>query len=148
MEKGKLWICWYRNQRGRRHNYSLTKHAILNDPILLQEQQLKIQLDELYTRQDLIWRQKLRKLWVKEGDINTKYFRTSTLIRRKSNHIAAIPINDGEWKWDRKSIGNKFVFILFSRALPNFFKPKYSRHLRNWRSLSSSDFTHMRMRYL
>lgn len=36
------------------------------------------------------WKLKLRINWINEGDANTKFFHTSTLIRRWENHIISL----------------------------------------------------------
>ncbi|PKI47653.1 hypothetical protein CRG98_031939 [Punica granatum] len=73
------------------------------------EEKLLLELEENLTRKDLIWRQKSRELWLKEGDRNSKFFHLSTVIRRSSNHIAAIKDNNGEWTQDHQGIGNYFL---------------------------------------
>ncbi|PKI72568.1 hypothetical protein CRG98_006945 [Punica granatum] len=74
-----------------------------------QEEKLVADLEENLLRKDLIWRQKSRELWLKEGDINSKFFHLSTIIRQRSNHIAAIKDNEREWKHDHEGIGNYFL---------------------------------------
>ncbi|PKI59541.1 hypothetical protein CRG98_020069 [Punica granatum] len=74
-----------------------------------QEEKLIAELEENLTKKDLIWRQKSRELWLKEGDRNSKFFHLSIVIRRRSNHIAAIKDNDREWIQDHEGIGNYFL---------------------------------------
>ncbi|PKI66159.1 hypothetical protein CRG98_013457 [Punica granatum] len=87
------------------------------------EDKLSTELEENLIRRDLIWRQKSRELWLKDGDRNSKFFHLSTVIRRRSNHIAAIKEDNGEWSQDRERIGNYFLKNfqdLFSTSLPAF----------------------------
>ncbi|PKI45054.1 hypothetical protein CRG98_034555 [Punica granatum] len=74
-----------------------------------QEEKLLADLEENLIRKDLIWRQKSRELWLKEGDRNSKFFHLSTIIRRRSNNIAAIKDNNGDWCHDYDGIGNYFL---------------------------------------
>ncbi|PKI61172.1 hypothetical protein CRG98_018403 [Punica granatum] len=74
-----------------------------------QEERLVADLEENLLRKDLIWSQKLRELWLKDGDRNSKFFHLSTVIRRRSNHIAAIKDDNGEWIQDHDGIGNYFL---------------------------------------
>lgn len=40
------------------------------------------------------WKLKSHINWLNEGDANTKYFYTSTLIRRRRNHIISLTLDD------------------------------------------------------
>ncbi|PKI46795.1 hypothetical protein CRG98_032792 [Punica granatum] len=66
-------------------------------------------LEENLIKKDLIWRQKSRELWLKDGDRNTKFFHLSTVIRRRANQIAAIKDNNGEWSQDHVVFGEYFL---------------------------------------
>lgn len=48
------------------------------------------EINEWLTRVELLWRQKSRETWLKEGDKNSIFFHLSTIIRRKRNSIDAI----------------------------------------------------------
>lgn len=47
--------------------------------ILLKEE--KKTLTEIYVHQEIFWRQRLKQLWFKEGDQNSKYFHIVTKNR-------------------------------------------------------------------
>ncbi|XP_031391078.1 uncharacterized protein LOC116203481 [Punica granatum] len=74
-----------------------------------EEENLMAELEENLLRKDLIWRQKSRELWLKHGDRNSKFFHLSTVIRRRSNHIATIKGDNGEWCQYQDEIGNYFL---------------------------------------
>jgi hypothetical protein len=57
----------------------------------------------------IIWRQKSRELWLKEGDKNSRFFHTSTIIRRRKNSVDLIRGDDGEWILDKKKISENFL---------------------------------------
>ena len=59
------------------------------------EEELEVELSEWLARTEVLWKQKSRELWLKEGDRNTKFFHLSTIIRRRQNHIDAIKSEDG-----------------------------------------------------
>lgn len=64
----------------------------LNDSI---EENLYLNLLEWLTRTEILWKQKPRELWLKEGDRNTKFFHLSTIIKRWQNNIDAIKSEEG-----------------------------------------------------
>ncbi|PKI36129.1 hypothetical protein CRG98_043481 [Punica granatum] len=74
-----------------------------------QEENLLADLEENLIIKDLIWRQKSRELWLKDGDRNTKFFHLSTVIRRRANQIVAIKDDNGEWSQDHEVIGEYFL---------------------------------------
>lgn len=52
-------------------------------------------LSEIYVQQELFWKQRGKQLWLSEGDQNTKYFHTSTKVRRKNNQITYLKNDEG-----------------------------------------------------
>ena len=69
-----------------------SKLSFLNGRI---EEELQVELSKWLARTEVLWKQKSRELWLKEGDRNTKIFHLSTIIRRRRNHIDAIKYEDG-----------------------------------------------------
>lgn len=53
-------------------------------------------LIEVYSEQEVFWRQRCKQLWLKEGDSNSKYFHAATKSRRKVNKITELANNRGE----------------------------------------------------
>uniref|UniRef100_A0A2N9HGL8 Reverse transcriptase domain-containing protein n=1 Tax=Fagus sylvatica TaxID=28930 RepID=A0A2N9HGL8_FAGSY len=60
------------------------------------EAYLQSDLNEWLTRTDLLWKQKSRELWLKNGDRNTKFFHLSTIIKQRHNSIDAIKTEEGD----------------------------------------------------
>lgn len=60
------------------------------------EQELQKQLDEKHKQEEILWRQKSRIRWLKEGERNTKFFHRSTVQRRMQNRINCIINQQGE----------------------------------------------------
>ena len=67
------------------------------------------EINEWLTRVELLWRQKSRETWLKEGDKNSIFFHLSTIIRRKRNSIDAIKDDHGAWITEKKEIREMFL---------------------------------------
>ena len=66
-------------------------------PNAQRESQLQGELNEWMARNKILWRQKLREMWLKDGDKNSKFFHLSTIIRCRRNSIDVIKDDDGNW---------------------------------------------------
>ncbi|KAF8390857.1 hypothetical protein HHK36_023156 [Tetracentron sinense] len=64
------------------------------------ERELIKDYNAVLAQEELLWFQKSRSMWLKYGDRNTKFFHTSTLIRRRRNKIEALKGDDGTWSTD------------------------------------------------
>jgi hypothetical protein len=87
-----------------------------------EESLLKLELDGLLLKEESLWRSKSRESWLHCRDLNTKYFHSSTLIRRRSNAVHFLKSPDGAWVSDRTEIGDFFVSHfsnLFSSSAPS-----------------------------
>jgi hypothetical protein len=73
------------------------------------ETNLKITLEELLLQEETLWKQKSRETWLTCSDLNTKFFHSSTVIRRRSNAINFLQSREGGWFSDRADIGGSFV---------------------------------------
>ena len=64
-------------------------------------------------RNEILWKQKSRELWLREGDKNSKFFHLSTVIQRKKNHIEAIKNDSGKWLTSTNDI-KSYLTLKFS----------------------------------
>jgi hypothetical protein len=55
------------------------------------------ELDEILLREELMWRQRSRTTWLKEGDRNTRYFHKKATWRQRKNKIKKLKDNSGKW---------------------------------------------------
>ncbi|XP_074277180.1 uncharacterized protein LOC141600825 [Silene latifolia] len=61
------------------------------------EARLRRELHEVLEQEELLWYQKSRLEYIKDGDRNTSYFHVSTLIKRWGNKITTLKDANGEW---------------------------------------------------
>lgn len=60
-----------------------------------QEKVLAKQIEERKNQEEVLWRQKLRIQWLKEGDRNSKFFHCSMIQRRHSSRITHLISSQG-----------------------------------------------------
>lgn len=61
-------------------------------------------LDELLHREEMMWRQRSRALWLREGDKNTKYFQRKASWCRKKKTISKLKDEQGVWVEEKKRL--------------------------------------------
>ncbi|GLT69444.1 hypothetical protein SLA2020_415930 [Shorea laevis] len=86
--------------------------------VILQED-----LQEQLLREEVLWKQKSRELWLTCTDLNTKFFHASVTCRRRYNSISNLKGPDGIKISGRDNIGFYLVDYfskLFSSSLPVF----------------------------
>lgn len=62
---------------------------------------MKSEWEEILFQEELLWKQKSRVEWIREGDKNTKNFHLSTLIRRRTNRVDFLQAEEEEWIFDK-----------------------------------------------
>ena len=77
------------------------------------EAKLQNEMEEWLRRNELLWRQKSREMWLKDGDKNSRFFHLSTIIWHKRNAIDVIKDDEGTWLTNKKDIRG-FVIEKFS----------------------------------
>ncbi|CAL1356334.1 unnamed protein product [Linum trigynum] len=63
----------------------------------LEEDQVRASLQEVLKQEEILWFQKSRAQWFREGDCNTRFFHLATLKRRCFNRIRRLKNGQGEW---------------------------------------------------
>ena len=72
--------------------------------------QLKGDIEQLASLEEISWRQKSRALYVKEGDNNTRFFHRLANSHRNANHIKRIEV-DGVLYEDELDVRSQLVLF-------------------------------------
>lgn len=68
------------------------------------ERELRRERSTILLQEEMLWLQKSWIEWLKSGDSNTKFFHTSTVVRRRRNRIHCLKDNDGNWVEDKDEL--------------------------------------------
>jgi hypothetical protein len=68
----------------------------LTEDLKTQEATITQQLETRKAQEEILWKQKSRVQWLKEGECNTKFFHWSVIQRRHSNRITHLTSDTGE----------------------------------------------------
>lgn len=100
--------------------------------------------NELLRQEEMLWHQKSRVSWLNCGDMNTKFFHTSTLIRQRRNKVEGLLNENQQWEYDQVKLkelairlySNLYTTNLYSGGgdLPRGCSPQLT--LQTWRGLN------------
>lgn len=77
-----------------------------------------MELQKWLEKVEIMWRQRSRALWLKEGDLNTKYFHRRASHRQKKNVTKRVKDREGCWqvKEDRDHIILNYFTGMFTTS--------------------------------
>lgn len=75
-------------------------------------QALKKEINETLVKEEVMWNQRSRALWLKCGDRNTRFFHTTATQRRRRNRIEGL-MDEGVW-YDSKEHLERVILKYFS----------------------------------
>jgi len=67
----------------------------LTSELKAQETRINQQLEDKKRQEEILWRQKLRVQWLKEGERNTKFFHRAVIQRHHTNKITHLISDEG-----------------------------------------------------
>ena len=67
-------------------------------------QRVKKEINEVLMREEIMWNQRSRALWIKWGDRNTRFFHATANQRRRKNSIVGLQDSNGVWNEDKEGI--------------------------------------------
>lgn len=73
------------------------------------ERDIRGRLQKELKREEMLWKNKSRVSWFTTSDLNTKFFRISTIVCHRRNCIDALKSPDETWFRNCEQIGNLFV---------------------------------------
>ena len=65
---------------------------------------MKKEINEILIREEIIWNQRSRALWIKWGDQNTSFFHATASQRRRKSRIVGLQDLNGVWKEDKEGV--------------------------------------------
>ena len=83
---------------------------------------LREEINDLLDSEEIIWRQRSKTHWYKEGDRNTKFFHAYGSERRRKNTILGLWNDDGVWRENKDSINATEISYfkkIFSTSSPS-----------------------------
>ncbi|XP_055961043.1 uncharacterized protein LOC130015280 [Mercurialis annua] len=82
---------------------------------------LAAEVDELLNREEIMWRQRSRADWLREGDRNTKFFHHKASSRKKNNSITRICDDFGNWQYgeDISRVAINYFNKIFTTSNPS-----------------------------
>jgi hypothetical protein len=81
----------------------------ITEELRMQEAMISQKLGERRAQEEILWRQKSRVQWLKEGDRNTKFFHRSTIQRRHVNHISHLVTEEGKTLHSHEDLETELV---------------------------------------
>lgn len=93
----------------------------VGDSVGVQISSLKKEINDLLGKEEIMWRQRSRVQWLKEGDRNTKIFHARASQRRRRNGIVGITDTLGYWVTNQKAIAQvagQYFESIFSSSNP------------------------------
>lgn len=124
---------WNRKVFGNVNKVLKQKHSCLQEleamNLLLESAEeiriLKKEIIEVMLREEMMWNQRSRALWIKSGDQNTRFFHATTNNRQRKNKIEGINDLEGRWSEDKEEVEDiilKYFTEMYNTTCPTVFE--------------------------
>ena len=83
--------------------------------------QKMFRLDELLYREEMLWLQRSRITWLKEGERNTSYLHRRAVWRERRNYIQRLRRTDGTWcnvPYDMERMATSYFKEVYTKDRP------------------------------
>ena len=90
---------------------------------------LKKEINEITLREEMMWNQRLRALWVQCGDRNTKFFHETASNRRRRNRIEGLCDKEGIWRENKEEVDG-IILDYFKEIYSTSFLVEFGSSLR------------------
>lgn len=98
---------------------------------------LRAEINETLLREEIMWNQRSRALWIKWGDRNTKFFHATASQRHRKNRIMGLQDSEGIWQEEQGRIEGiilDYFAAIFKLDHPTIFLAK-----QGWRIQQNLD---------
>ena len=88
-------------------------------------QVLKKEINEMMLREEMMWSQRSRALWIKCGDRNTMFFHATASNRQRKNRIEGLNDSEGRWREGEEEVEDiilKYFNDIYSITFPTDFE--------------------------
>lgn len=100
--------------------------------VIAERSLLSQRLDELLSQEETIWCQRSRVLWLRGGDLNTKFFHRRACNRKAKNKIKGLTNTHGKWQDGNHKLKGDCAQLFWWYVLIQNFE-KWSRgHCCDW----------------
>ncbi|CAN1131439.1 Transposon TX1 uncharacterized 149 kDa protein [Linum perenne] len=89
-----------RHLENRLRSLELRNQTCISGRWAREEENVRLELERTLWQEHMLWLQKSRLQWNRDGDRNTKFFHLSTIRRRKANRIQCLKLDDGSWTYN------------------------------------------------
>ena len=124
--------CWNQNNFGNIYKYLKQKQSrlqLLESLNQLHETTEEIhavrkEINELHTKEEIMWNQRLRVCWLQNGDKNTKFFHATASQRQRKNRVGGMLDDEGVWQEEPEIVENiilDYFKSIFSSDQPASF---------------------------
>ncbi|KAL9680790.1 hypothetical protein QQ045_012569 [Rhodiola kirilowii] len=109
--------------------------------VIAREDELISRIDEWRLREEILWRQRSRVEWLREGDRNTSYFHAKATRRKEINTITRLKNRDGVWVLDDNQIASlikEYFTDIYSSSITHSERDYY-RHFSSVKRKITAD---------